>query len=57
MNTDSYPKRRILKTSFPGFSPRAGRREPWERGWDINALISKIFIYSYTNSKAETNIC
>ena len=20
-------------TSFPGFSPKVGRREPWERGW------------------------
>ena len=29
-----------MATSFPGFSPthpRAGRREPWERGW-LNAM-------------------
>ena len=33
-----------LTTSFPGFSPtrpkrlrRAGRREPWERGWTVDS--------------------
>ena len=24
---------RLAPTSFPGFSPREGRREPWEWGW------------------------
>ena len=40
-------KPRSYTTSFPGFSPtcptelrRAGRREPWERGWFIHSRSS-----------------
>ena len=40
-------KTRSYTTSFPGFSPtrptelrRAGRREPWERGWFIHSRSS-----------------
>ena len=52
-------KWRMITTSFPGFSPtrptlrRAGRREPWERGWGWSSQF-RIFITSSSSFRGFT---